>query len=87
MQYVSGWLPGAGFQDVGRKRKEYQEAYVNKPFQPVFDAMVNTFVCKIRYGANISPFRPMVLLLDHLLLPEYLRKREGLMPVMKMWSW
>ena len=41
---MPAWVPGSGFQVIGRKGKESREAYANKPFQPVFEAVVSIFV-------------------------------------------
>lgn len=52
MQYLPAWLPGTGFQAVGRNGNDSREAYLNKPFQPVFDAVASVLNCL--YGITID---------------------------------
>lgn len=47
LRYLPEWFPGAGFQTVGRKGKESREAYVNRPFQPVFEEVVSMLSVKL----------------------------------------
>lgn len=50
VRYVPAWVPGAGFQKLGRKGAELRTGFADEAFKMVFDQVVSVLILDYVYA-------------------------------------